>query len=769
MQAILTFAILLFCTASLALGQQGLSVKGIVVDENKVPLEFVNAVLLQKSDSAFVAGSTTDSQGSFSMAIKGGVGQYLLKISFIGYQPSFVQVDKVDVGTIVLRPNTQMLSGVEVVADALRFKMSHDGITASVQNSRLSDLGTAMEVLGQLPFVNAKDETLTVFGKGTPVVYINNHRVYGDTDLNKLSSSDIKNISVILNPGAEYPADVKSVIKIETVKKVGEGLSGYAKGSFTKSRKEAGAEQVDLTYRHKGMDMSGGLYLNQMLKTFYFDQNTDYDNLDASIVDNTRTSVNDRWLEPYGSISYTWKDKHSLGAKFQHSQYAHKAYPKGLLDVRGTDVKEETQQTQSKERWGQYRDYLNAYYYGELASWLSIKWNADFAYGHTRKTQDVTNKTSDDIEYIFTGSRMNYRLFATKLVLDTPCWDGKWTYGGEYSYTDTQQRFDTNETGEEHYLTPSRTTIKESSSAFFAQYERTFGRFSAMAGLRYERVLSDYYEGGRKVDEQSRTYHNLMPNISLSYQNGMQASLTFSRSTTRPGYYALRSSTDYVNNYMYDMGSPGLQPILSDELDLTLQWKDLQAEVHYSILERDYDAISYQSEKDKAVVISQNINFEHGKNLWAYVAYTPTIGVWHPTLEGSVEKQFRKYVGLTFNKPIYDVALKNAFVLSKRWTLGLDADVYTSGYRYFDYRYGMFRLDAYVVVRLLKDALILNLRGNDILHTEKDKTLTAMNHITTLNTARRDTRDVRISVTYRFNATKSKYKGEQASKEMNRL
>ena len=40
-------------------------ITGKVVDENNIPLDFVNVVLLNKNDSTFISGTITNEDGSF--------------------------------------------------------------------------------------------------------------------------------------------------------------------------------------------------------------------------------------------------------------------------------------------------------------------------------------------------------------------------------------------------------------------------------------------------------------------------------------------------------------------------------------------------------------------------------------------------------------------------------------------------------------------------------------------------------------------------------
>ena len=60
---------------------------------------------------------------------------------------------------------------------------------------------------------------ITVFGKGSPLIYINNKPMQSSEELKQLKSEDIKSIEVITSPGAEYNAEVEAVIRIKTKKR----------------------------------------------------------------------------------------------------------------------------------------------------------------------------------------------------------------------------------------------------------------------------------------------------------------------------------------------------------------------------------------------------------------------------------------------------------------------------------------------------------------------------------------------------------------------
>lgn len=70
----------------------------------------------------------------------------------------------------------------------------------------------------------------------------------------------------------------------------------------------------------------------------------------------------------------------------------------------------------------------------------------------------------------------------------------------------------------EDIVSPSDTRVEEQKAAAFVAYRTSIGKVALDAGLRYEHTQFDYFEKSLKKDEQSRSFDNLFPNVSLSFQ-----------------------------------------------------------------------------------------------------------------------------------------------------------------------------------------------------------------------------------------------------------
>ena len=71
--------------------------------------------------------------------------------------------------------------------------------------------------------LTGKEGSYSVVGRGAAVIYINNRKITDATEIERLNSSDIKDVEVVTNPGARYDATMSAVIRIHTVRKVGDG------------------------------------------------------------------------------------------------------------------------------------------------------------------------------------------------------------------------------------------------------------------------------------------------------------------------------------------------------------------------------------------------------------------------------------------------------------------------------------------------------------------------------------------------------------------
>lgn len=151
----------------------------------------------------------------------------MVKLTSVGYAPQLFDAAAVHPqDTIAMTPMSFALGEIVVRSNLPTTAIKGDALVTNVENSILSQAGTANDVLTQVPMVLGRDGNYEVFGKGVPVIYINGRMVHDTNELSQLNSADIRSVEVITNPGAKYDASVTSVIRIRTKRPQGDGFSG---------------------------------------------------------------------------------------------------------------------------------------------------------------------------------------------------------------------------------------------------------------------------------------------------------------------------------------------------------------------------------------------------------------------------------------------------------------------------------------------------------------------------------------------------------------
>ena len=767
--------LLLLCYLILPLGVSAQTVKGKLIDENSQPLPFANVVLLSLPDSAFVNGTVSGEDGAFTLEATSE--NQIVKISSIGYKTVCKPISPANIGIVQLVSDAQVLGEVVVKADLPKMQLKGDAMVTTVQGSILEKAGTGEDLLNKIPGVSAGDDEVNVFGSGTPEIYINGRKVRDNSELDQLASDQIKRVEVVKNPGARYDASVKAVIRIITKKAVGEGF-GFNNRFITRHRRTYGwttFDQYNFNYRKGGFDLSGTLLggkfrngNNQMLgMTTYLDKLWEQE-IDARYGKNSNSNV-----QGVLSLNYQFNEKHSMGIRYDMDTYFN-----SISDWRfNTTVyaDKELYETNTSTMLGEdpsTKHSLNYYYNGQIGDW-NIDFNADGLWNVKEESQHTKEITNGNTETnVNTFNKNNGTLYAAKLVVSYPLWQGSLSFGGEYSHTNRSNLY----LNQEGILANDDSRIKEGSTAAFMDYSRSFGKVDMQAGVRYENVNFDYYEQGKHMDEQSREFNNIFPSVNINFPIGKtQVQLSYSSGITRPSYDMLRSNTYYSNKYTYQTGNPFLKPIINQDVVLSASYKWVNFSFTYNRTKDDIMQINEPySETDPTISLLRIVNAKPYNNIISAITLSPVIGCWNPQLMAQVHKQWFHTEGhegeLTLSKPRMVIVWRNSFTLPAGFLLDVNGTYYTKGHTQNTYM-GINSLD--VSMELYKsffnERLSLQFQVTNLLE-KNDMECTVYSGIKTTTDYITNFRRFSLTMRYKFNATKSKYKGTGAGEsQKNRM
>lgn len=759
-----TLALLLLFTSVTTYGQS--TYIGKITDEKNVPLPYANVVALSLPDSAFVVGTTTDLQGNFKLE-QVTEGQ-LIRISSIGYVTVYKNTSELNEPNIQMSPDVQALQEVVVEGTHPVVFMKGNALVTDVQNSLLSKAGSASDVLARIPRVSKSKDKFVVFGKGTPLIYINGRLVRDNTELEQLNSTDIKHVELLTTPGAQYDASVKSVIRIKTVKRQGDGFSFDVRSSYYQSENTDLIEQANVNYRHAGLDLFGSFdyRLNRTEQISSVEQET---NTSSLWQQHNTMQMNGQTQKMSGTFGFNYQinDNHSFGARYQML-----GYPSSYVN---TDILSKVEKNNDfYDQWSsngiENRDYslghqLNLYYTG-TAGKLGIDVNADYY----KSDYDATNNTSEqsqeqDDRQIAALNQVKNEMCAGKVVFTYPIWKGQLSFGGEYTYSNRDNNYLSRN---ESYVPSSCSNINENYIGAFTSYDvqLPFGMLSA--GIRYEHVDFEYSEDKQKIDAQSKNFDNVFPTLSFATQFGqVQAQLSYAATIQRPSYADLSNNVFYINRFTLQQGNPYLLPSITHDISLNAMWKYFQFMLSYQQKKNEIFTWSTQTEANPELSTISYINFDRMPTLNAFIGASPTIGFWSPMYGVGVSKQWvnvhTDLADLELKKPALNVMLNNTFTLPKNFLINLDFTFQGKGnYQNIYMMKNMYILNLAISKSFFNDAFNVELRGNDLFHQQKDASRVYMNRLTAYQANCYDSREFAITVRYRFNTAQSKYKGSGA-------
>ena len=740
---------------------------GKVVDELSQPFAFANVVLLNPADSAFVAGTMTDDAGAFSLSAL--QSSAIVKISYIGYETKCVTATAGELGIIQLQPEAAMLGEVVVKGVRPTYKLTTEGIKTDVDGTLLSKVGTATEVLGNLPGVQKKGDGIEVFGKGTPVIYINGREMRNKSELDQLKSDDIESVELITNPGAKYKADVESVILIKTKRPQGEGFSFEAEANYYQGTNVDIATGINWNYRKGGLDVFGAVWYNddrwEQKDKIIFDVQADTTwLLDQHLKDKSHSQS----LYSSVGVNYVLGDNHSMGVRYDTKWYF-KNHDTGTMIA---DVMADGQFYDHVENTANYHSTynmphtLNAYYNGRVGK-LGIDVNLDYMFNKSRKHQ-LNNEVSQerDSRIVTAQSMARSQLLAGKLVLSWPVLGGNLQAGTELSRTRRNDEY----LNPEQVVPSSVTEQRENNYAFFVEFSRPLPFGSMRLGLRNENVSNDYYSMGERIAEQSRTYHHLFPTVGLQARAGaVQLMLNYSMKIQRPYYWQLTSNVSYGNRFTWESGNPTLKPSINNQVGLMVMWRWMSFMAEYKHVSDHIINVAHEVPGSEATTLLTRENLDHSHKMRLMLNFNPKFGIYEPQLSLGMIKDWTRIptpVGtISPKRPVFLIQFNNNIKILPTLTANASLDITTRGdMENVSLTRAVFNLYLSLTKTFLNDRLSVKIAGRNLLDAQ-EKVLLRYGLRNMCQAQHRDLRELQVTVRYKFNAAQSKYKGTGAGQE----
>ena len=646
-------------------------VKGVVIDnKSKVPVEFATIALYKLKDSSLATGVVAGINGGFELK-ELSFGKYFMKVNFIGYKQLIIDTIKiragnvdVNLGSIKLRTNTELLGEVEITSEKSTIQLGIDRKIFNVEKNIVSEGGSATDVLQSIPSISVDiDGNLSLRGSGNVTVLIDG-KPSGITGtsraaiLQQIPASSIESIELITNPSAKYDPDgMSGIINIITKKNKLSGFNGsVTAGAGTNDKYNAAAT---LSYRNSKFNVYSnyGFRSNSRTGSGYSDRqnifpdttyflNSESAQLSKNISHNIKAGVefflNDKNTIG-GSVLYnTGKDRSTQVSDYteaDENSILSGAYvrdeisedtPVNLdynINYRKTFTKPKQELifdgTYSTSSGNEHEDYVERDY--------RLKYAPKNAYPLKQNTTTKSDNTITTIQldYIHpfkdqmkleAGAKTTMRNIANDFVSES------------YNYGSSDFDADTSLSNNFEYT--------ENIFAVYSTFSGTVKKFGYQLGLRAEQANTESYL--ITTDEKYKNdYFKLFPSVHLSqkFNKEQEAQISYSRRINRPNTRSLNPFKDYGDPYNIRYGNPYLQPefINSLELSYVKYWKKavLTSTAYYRLTNGIIQRIKTIGDSTVSITSFVNLNSSTSYGL-ELIAKTDLAKWWNTTISANV-------------------------------------------------------------------------------------------------------------------------------------
>lgn len=753
---------------------------GRLKDATGEAVVYANAILLNVPDSAFISGCTSNDSGVFTFNDI-PAGDFILKLSCLGYndyiQNISIKKGSNHAGTILLHDITAALDEVTVTANRLRVYNKGGNLVTDIANSPLRNIGSAKEVMKHIPGIITTKDKYEVFGKGSPVIYINNKKVRDNNELQMLKSTDILNVEVITNPGAGYDAETRAVVKITTNKKRSNGLMAQLDAEGAQSNHFSHNEGVSVSYLMNKLNIFGSYRFERNKEDIKYDvTQTSYEKeLTYDEISSSKYTDKSNQHSYSAGMSYDFNERNSIGVQYTgyDSQLKTSSRPEEdwIRMYEGNTLFADNTNTLSGKDNSQFHN-ISMYYQTQATDKLSIQIDADYAYNKLKSHELVTEmfNLTNTTETTNTYSHNSSKMYAAKGTFNYAFNDiHSLEWGVDYSNV----RITGESQNPEGKIANDEYDNREDKYAAFAQYHMQYKKLQSEIGIRYEYVQSRTTDFGEMIGK--KNYSDFLPSLSLSLPiSKVDLSLNFTNRIQRPSFDQLNNKVKYNNQFHQEKGNPNLTPQKIYDMDFSVKYSVLHFRMNYQYIKDFIYTTAEQSDETGGSSIWYTTNAPRYELLGAVLVASPTFGCWRPTLTAGVYKPFLTldYLGspLDYNKPYGLFSLQNEFTLPKDFVLRADLQWNTKGNRGIYYMKSFGYSEISVQKSFLSDRLHLTLRGEDLFNWSKTKDTKYLSYLVSNRATNQYGRRVTFSISWNFNNFKTKFKGTGAGEdEKNRL
>lgn len=576
----------------------------VIGQSSQQPIEFATVLISEKSTGKAITGTTTDLDGSFSIATK--TAEFYIELSFIGFVSQRIEefkiIDgKLDLGTVSLVENSTTLDEVTVRAERSQTEFRLDKRVFNVGQDLSSTGASVLEVLNNVPSVTVSIEgDISLRGSGGVQILINGKPSVladGGNALGSITADMIEKIEVITNPSAKYDAEgTTGIINIVIKKEEKKGING----SLTVNTGVPNNHSLGLSLNRRTERFNLFTQLGVGYRTF---PNT-FESLNRNFVngssvesfgtgDKNETFYNlilgtDYHINQYNVLTLSGSFAYEVEGEFSNTDFS-VLDGNDKLDSRWIRA-EETTATNPKFQYElQYKSDFpdheeHALLFSALGRFFGKDQNSAYdniaSFGALQTTAQQVRTDFQDANYTF---KLDYtKPFSEQFMVET---------GAQYLISDVGNDFAVQDLIDGDWIpNPEMTNNFEFIQKVLGTYATAAyegAKWGLKGGLRWEHTdLNTLLKTTEKSGNQD--YANLFPSVHTSYKLSEQLSFQagYSRRIFRPRMWDLNPFFNIRNNFNVRTGNPDLLPEFTDSYEVNGIYVQGKASFNFGVYHR---------------------------------------------------------------------------------------------------------------------------------------------------------------------------------------
>lgn len=660
------------------------------------------------------------------------------------------------------------LQEVIVTARQPATKLVGSTLVSTIPGTNLADLGTALDVLAQLPMIKVTDNSISVIGKSNIEIFIDGRPMRDELELRQLLSSNLKKVELLMAPGADYESTTGAVLKITTRRNFVKGLSLTDQFLIDRRRKWSVLDYLNLSYRVGDWEIfvNGTVNHNNSIAKGSTTNTLVFDGKETIVGSTQHNNYPITTGVIKGGFNYAHGPQ-SFGVYYRYNP------ERGDFNNTGSEWLDDNPAISSviDKHVRAHSHLASLYYENTFAGKYRLHFDGDFRRSNESNSVATSYPASSDPAVNSTDDRTS-TLWAGKLYLNFPLGKGDFIVGTQDSYTHTSLDYRMLNNAVSEYIPSSLTDARQTSAALFVSWSRMFGKFSLSAGARYEYVDYDFKVNGIRDEDVSRRDYLLTPDVSLGYSfnEESQISLSYKLATVKPPYSQLTGSLNYVGMHQIEGGNPALHDERMHDIRLFGLWRGFMLQADYTRALDTYAYVKQVYPASDLQLIMHPVNIDVSA-LSLYLVWNQPVRRWTPNVTVGMYRQWLKLADNRYDKPIFSYFFDNTFSLPHGWTITANISGSSQGDMHTN-RFGAswFTMDASVGKTFLNKSLTVKLAATDIFNTANNDWTMNTYGVFVDKRQSYDRRGLSLNIIYNFQPRKSGYKGTSAAEaEMKRL